>query len=316
LHRRDDSKQFRRIQLSGGSTYIISLPKNWVDDLKIKVGEHVSIVKNLNDSFTIYPKESNESKRTAVIQSSQKDSGDAIKRKIIAAYLGGYNSIQIKTKGMKIPPEHSKSIRSLVRSSMIGTEIVESSSDVIEAMEALEENDVDHANEVANMDDEIDRFSLYIRRNLVLAVSNQNILEEMELRKPSDCLGYRTITSKIERIADHASLIAKRVKFLDGRIDSKIFQRLQKLSLKTMNVFEESITAVQKHDFDKAEKVAEKVTEIIDEEKQIMNGIKEAAKNSTIIRFVLEDLRRIAEYSSDIAEIAIDENIHSIILEK
>ena len=342
----ENTKQTRRVQLSGGSTYIISLPKNWVEELKIKVGENVTIVKNSNQSLTLFPREQNDNKKTiAVIYTNQKDSGEAVKRKIIAAYLAGYKTIQIKTKGMRIPSEHSKSIRELVRSSMIGTEIVESSSEAMtiqiltrlpelsfetalkrmylmannmvkESIEALEETDTSHADEVVNMDDEVDRFGLYMRRNLVLAVGNENILQDMGLKKPSDCLEYRTIISKIERIGDHAGLIAKRVKFIEDNIDPKIIIKIKKLSEKSLEVFEESITAVQNHDFQKGENVAEKVNKVIEEEKEIMSKIKEDEKNSTIIRFVLEDLRRIAEYSSDIAEVAIDENIHSVISEE
>ena len=335
------------MQLSGGSTYIISLPKNWIEELKFKVGENVTIVKNSNQSLTLFPREQDDDKKKtiAVIYSSQKDSGDSVKRKIIAAYLAGYKTIQIKTKGMKIPSEHSRSVRELVRSSMIGTEIVESSSEAMtiqiltrlpelsfetalkrmylmatnmvkESIEALEEADITHADEVVNMDDEVDRFALYMRRNLVLAIGNENILQEMGLKRPSDCLEYRTIIGKIERIGDHASLIAKRIKFIEDVIDLKIIIKIKKLSEKSLEVFEESITAVQNHDFQKGENVAEKVSKIIEEEKEIMSKIKENEKNSTIIRFVLEDLRRIAEYSSDIAEVAIDENIYSVISEK
>lgn len=335
------------MQLSGGSTYIISLPKNWIEELKIKVGEYVTIVKNPNQSLTLIPREGEDQtkKNTAIIPSSQKDSGDSIKRKIIAAYLAGYKTIKIQTRGMRIPSEHSRSIRELVRSAMIGTEIVESSSEVIiiqiltrlpelsfdtalkrmhlmannmvvESVESLEEVDVSHADEVVNMDDEVDRFGLYMRRNLVLAVENESVLQDMGLRKSSDCLGYRAIVSRIERIADHAGLIAKRVKFMEKKIDTKILVKIKNLSKKSLQVFDESITAVQEHDFEKGEKVAEKVSHIIDEEKQIMSKIKENEKNVTIIRFVLEDLRRIAEYSSDIAEVAIDENIQSIISEE
>ena len=343
----ENISQTRKVQLSGGSTYIISLPKNWIDDLKIKVGESVIIVKNSNKSLTLYPREKNDKdkKNTAIISTRQQDSGDSIKRKIIAAYLSGYKTIKIKTKGMRITSEHAKSIRELVRSTMIGTEIVESNSEAMiiqiltrlpelsfetalkrmylmannmveEAIEALEEVDIEHADEVANMDDEVDRFGLYMRRNLVLAVGNESILQDMGLRKPSDCLGYRAIVSRIERIADHASLIAKRTKFIDETIDSKIITKIKNLSEKSLEVFEKSISAVQEHDFEKGEKVAEKVSQIIDEEKQIMSKIKETEKNTTIIRFVLEDLRRIAEYSSDIAEVAIDENIQKIISEE
>ncbi|HSA77129.1 MAG TPA: phosphate uptake regulator PhoU, partial [Nitrosarchaeum sp.] len=69
----------------------------------------------------------------------------------------------------------------------------------------------------------------------------------------------------------------------------------------------------QNHDFQKGENVTESISQVINEEKEIMAKIKDAEKNSTVIKFVLEDLRRIVEYSGDIAEIAIDENIQSII---
>lgn len=343
----ENAKQTRKMQLSGGSTYIISLPKNWIDELKIKVGENITLVKNSNQSLTLYPKERTDQKKknSAIIPISQKDSGDSVKRKIIAAYLAGYKTIKIKTKGMRIPPEHSRSIRELVRSTMIGTEIVESSSESIiiqvltrlpelsfetalkrmylmaqnmvrESIEAFEQVDLSHAEEVINMDDEVDRFGLYMRRNLVQAVGNENILQDMGLRKPSDCLGYRAIVSRIERIADHAALIAKKTKFVEGKIEPGLLGKIRNLSEKSLDVFEKSINAVQEQDFEEGEKVAEKVRGVIEEEKKIMNKIKESQNNATIIKFVLEDLRRIAEYSSDIAEVAIDENIQSIITEE
>ena len=343
----EGSKQTRRMQLSGGSTYIVSLPKNWIEELKIKVGENITMVKNSNQSLTLFPKNENSNKRkeTAVIIVSQKESGESIKRKIIAVYLNGYNTIQIQSKGIRITSEHSRSVRTLVRTSMIGTEIVESSSESItiqiltrlpelsfetalkrmylmasnmvrESIESLEERDIVHADEVVNMDDEVDRFGLYMRRNLALAIENENILQDMGLRKPSDCLGYRAIISRIERIADHACLIAKRTKFLEEDVTTEFMKKIKKLLEHSLEVFEESISSVQEHDFEKGEKVAEKVKKIIEEEKKIMSQVSEADRNSTITRFVLEDLRRIAEYSSDIAEVAIDENIHNIISEK
>ncbi|KER06935.1 Phosphate-specific transport system accessory protein PhoU [Marine Group I thaumarchaeote SCGC AAA799-E16] len=343
----ESAKQTRRMQLSGGSTYIISLPKNWIEELKIKVGQNVTIVKNSNQSLTLFSNEktNSEKKTIAVIPSSQKDTGDSIKRKIIAAYLRGYNTIEIKSKGIRLPAEHSRNVRELVRTSMIGTEIVESSSEKIsiqiltrlpelsfdtalkrmylmasnmvrESIESIDEEDDTHADEVVNMDDEVDRFGLYMRRNLVLAVENENILQDMGLRKPSDCLGYRAIVTRIERIADHASHVAKRKKFIEGKLDIKLFNKIKKLSEESLTVFDEAINAVQNQDFIKGEKVAQKVADIIEDERQIMSKISDSDKNSVSIRFILQDLRRIAEYSGDIAEVAIDENIQSIIIEK
>ena len=243
---------------------------------------------------------------------------------------------------MRVQSEHARAIRALVRTTMIGTEVVESSSESIiiqiltrlpelsfdtalkrmylmainmhkEAIEALSQKDVPHSDEIVSMDDEVDRFSLYMRRNLVMSIENARILQEMGLKKASDCLGYRTVISRIERIADHAVLIAKRVKFVEGKIDARILQKIFVLSEQALHVFENAVTALEKKDYEMAEKVASQVRDVIEEEKAIMSGVKDMARNSSVIRFVLEDIRRTAEYSGDIAEVAIDENIDSMI---
>ena len=310
----------------------------------MKVGDNVAVVKNSNKSLTLFPGSEKEDKvkTTAEINISQKDSSESISRKIIATYLSGYKTIQIKAKGVRIQPEHARLIRNLVRKSMIGTEIVESSSETImiqilarlpelsfetamkrmhlmalnmhkEAIEALSNSDREHAEEVIGMDDEVDRFSLYIRRNLTMAVQNANILKDMGLQKPSDCLGYRAVIGRIERIADHAVLISKRVKFVDGSIEPKIMKKIIKLSNDSLDVFEQATLALANRDYSMAEKVAEQVKLAIESEKEFMAGIKDNTKNSIVIKFVLEDIRRVAEYSNDIVEVAIDENIANVI---
>ena len=62
----ESSKQTRRMQLSGGSTYIVSLPKSWIEELKIKVGENITIIKNSNQSLTLFPKNENSSKKKEI----------------------------------------------------------------------------------------------------------------------------------------------------------------------------------------------------------------------------------------------------------
>jgi hypothetical protein len=44
--------------------------------------------------------------------------------------------------------------------------------------------------------------------------------------------------------------------------------------------------------------------------------LEESKRYSSIIKFVLEDIRRTAEYSSDIAEVVINETVQDIISEK
>lgn len=341
----EDTKQTRRIQISGGSTYTISLPKKWIDELGIKNGDNMTIIKNANRSMTIFPGlDSEKSAKKAIFTISQKESEDSIRRKIIALYLTGYRTIRINTKGVKILPEHSRLIKDLVRKSMIGTEIVESDAESItiqiltrlpeltfdvalrrmylmtanmhrEAMDAFKKSDIEYGEEVVRMDDEVDRFSLYMMRTLIMAIQNSSMLYDVGLERPSDCLNYRTVISRIERIADHAALIAKRIKFLKEPLEPKLLKELETLSNDAILCFENSILALTKKDHVLAEKVATDITKVIEKEKELMYGMKES-KNSTIIKFTLEDIRRTAEYSSDIIETVVNETIHDVISEK
>jgi phosphate uptake regulator len=341
----EDTKQTRRIQISGGSTYTISLPKKWIDELGIKNGDNMTIIKNANRSLTLFPGSGTEKPaKKAVLIISQKDAEEAIRRKIVALYLTGYKTIQVNSKGVRLLSEHSKLIKDLVRKSMIGTEIVESDSESItiqiltrlpeltfdvalkrmylmtanmhrEAMEALKKFDAEYGEEVVRMDDEVDRFSLYMMRTLIMAIQNSSMMYDVGLEQPSDCLNYRTIISRIERIADHAALIAKRIKFLKEPLDQKILRELELLSSDAVACFENSILALTKKDHILAEKVAVNIAQVIEKEKELMYGMKES-KSSTIVKFTLEDIRRTAEYSSDIIETVVNETIHSIVSEK
>ena len=121
--------------------------------------------------------------------------------------------------------------------------------------------------------------------------------------------------SRIERIADHAALIAKRIKFLKEPLEPKLLKELDSLSEDAISCFENSITALTKKDYILAEKVASSIAQVIEKEKELMYGMKES-KYSTIVKFTLEDIRRTAEYSSDIIETVVNETIREVISEK
>ncbi|MDG7050525.1 MAG: hypothetical protein JRZ94_04910 [Nitrososphaerota archaeon] len=61
-----------------------------------------------------------------------------------------------------------------------------------------------------------------------------------------------------------------------------------------------------------AEKIAADIVKLVEKEKEFMYGMRDS-KNSTVIKFILEDIRRTAEYSSDIVEVVINETIENIV---
>ncbi|WKT58267.1 hypothetical protein QVH35_02005 [Candidatus Nitrosotenuis chungbukensis] len=94
-----------------------------------------------------------------------------------------------------------------------------------------------------------------------------------------------------------------------------MLKELETLSNDVIGCFENSISALVNKDHILAEKVASNIAKVIEDEKELMYGMRES-KNSTAIKFILEDIRRTAEYSSDIIEVVINETIQNIITEK
>ena len=47
--------QLRKVQLTGGSTYAVSLPKNWAKAAGIKPGDHVQLIPQPDMSLLIVP---------------------------------------------------------------------------------------------------------------------------------------------------------------------------------------------------------------------------------------------------------------------
>ena len=54
------SMEFRKIQFTGRSSYIISLPKKWIVENNLKQGDVVPLLLNPNGSITIFPKKPKE----------------------------------------------------------------------------------------------------------------------------------------------------------------------------------------------------------------------------------------------------------------
>lgn len=328
--------------MSGGSTYVVSLPKDWVESMGAGAGDQVTLVRGPGRAVTVLPREAPAGRPAASITAGRTDTEESVKRKVIAAYLGGYSSIRVAALGARLKPSHARAVKNLVRTSMIGTEVVESSSESVsvqvlarlpelsfeaalvrmhsvastmhrEAVESFLEADVAHGEEVARMDDEVDRFGLYVRRNLVASVADAAVLREMGIGRAADCLGYRAVITRIERVADHAATIAKRAKFLDGRVEPRLAGRIASLSEEALRVFGDAFDALGRGDYSAAEAIAAEAGRAVEAEKALMAGVRDSARNAGVVRFVLEDLRRVAECSEDIAEVVIDGNIDSVV---
>ncbi len=346
-----ENNEIRKIQFTGRSTYILSLPKRWMSEMRLKAGDPVTIVREKNNHLSIIPSAVQSlgtiDEANSIVLNTE--SPNTIKRKVVSMYLAGYNIINLKSKSGRILPSQRDAVRDVVRRNLVGTEIIADASEIItiqvllslpelsintavrrmfliaaamhrDAMLSLTELNHELAEAVIKSDDEVDRFSLYILRNLVIATQNERIQQEIGLRKPSDSLSYRVTVKSIERIADHASGVAYKCISIKDRIDEKIIQHIDDMSKQSLALVTDSVEAFLRRDYNLADNIVDKANDMRTIENKVLSFIDKSellhspsGSESLNIKLILEDIRRTAEHASDIAEAAMDQTIRGVI---
>jgi phosphate uptake regulator len=336
----------RKLQLTGGSTYILSMPKKWITRNQLKKGSSLLLREEDDGSLTITPPKlgKQEKQDDALIRVSVNDKPDAVARKIVSAYLLGYSILHVKAQSQQqLPSKVRKTLKTFARHLLVGTEIVtDTPTDLTlqvllnyselsvqsalrrmtiitasmhkEAVASLKNLDQQAAKAVIETDDEVDRFNLYIIRLLKLAVSNPRVFKEIGLDSAKASLGYRLITKAVERTADHATKIADNVLLLKEKPTDELTEKIDRMSKLAIDMFEDSMESMFRNDFNLAESLIEKLDQIVELEKEAVRASKTFDIEETAnLRLLIESVRRTAEYATDIAEVVLNMNIESVL---
>jgi phosphate uptake regulator len=349
LSKGDRAEELRKIQVTGGSTYIISLPKDWVDQMGLKRGSIVSISQKDDMTLALSPKstEAGDKIKRVIITPKDEDKPESIVRRVVSAYLIGYNIIQLKSTHQRIDSAIRFAVKDFTRKKLVGTEILSdvpneltlqvllsyselSVKDALrrmsiiaasmhrDAIAALTMDSPRLAREIISMDDEVDRFSFYIIRLLKSAVMDGHILKESGLNSPRECLGYRLITKSIERMADHAVNIAEnRLTLTMQPINEDIVAELNRISGSALKVFEDALEALFDFNYAEADKVMESAEETRGMEAEVIHRIIKLASPAEVpaLRLIVESIMRTAEYGSDIAEMVLNMTVKDAVTE-
>ncbi|QUC64762.1 phosphate uptake regulator PhoU [Nitrosopumilus sp. K4] len=339
----EEREETRKIQFTGKSSYIVSLPKQWITDLGLKQGDQIRMVRKGSSTLELYPPKFEtraQKKEDATIEIDAEEIASSIVRKLISLYFLGFKTINVKPKTGRLNPNQRTIVKEAVKRMLMGSEIISDSTTGItvqvlvnllelsvdgafkrmihlaksmssDAILAVKENNLELAEEVINTDDEVDRFGFYIIRQLKIAIQNEHMLNEMGFRNPRDCLGYRLVVKNIERTGDHAAFVAKDIIEFKKPIKKEIINRIQEMNEFSLSVLDDSCLALFKEDYVQAEKTIEKTTQITKFEKKVRDASKSLKDDEEIyrIRRITENIRRISEYASDIAEIVLNMNI-------
>jgi phosphate uptake regulator len=341
------TEETRKLQFTGGSTYTISLPKRWINQNQLEKGSVIRLREEEGGLLSIIPTETiiNQERDEASIRVNPKDSPGSVIRRTVSIYLIGYSLIRIKGEKQKeLSTRLRHAIKTFSRNMLVGTEIVTDTPEELilqvllsypelsvqsalrrmsiitasmqrDAIKALKEVENQTAREVIKTDDEVDRFNLYIIRQLKTAIQNPRIIKDIGLQNARYCLGYRLVTKAVERAADHASSIASNILSLRKKLSPEMIEKLEIMSDLAVSMFEDAIESLFRQEYSLAESIIQKTKDVLLLEKEtVALSQKMEFEEAPFVRLIIESIRRTAEYASDIAEVVLNLTIESILL--
>ncbi|MDA7940522.1 MAG: PhoU family transcriptional regulator [Nitrosopumilus sp.] len=331
----------RKIQFTGRSTYVVSLPKGWVTDLGLSQGDQVVLVRRGAKALEIHPPGDAAPARReeAVVEIGQDEDESAIIRKVISLYIVGFGSISLRPRSGRLSPSQRDAVKGAVRRMLMGAEITSDSSSGMtvqvlvgllelsiggafrrmvhlaksmsgDALLALAEGNRALAEGVILADDEVDRFGFYIIRQLAIAIRSEHVLAEMGLKGAGDCLGYRIAVKNVERTGDHAAYIARDMLEHGRPLRGGVLERLREMNEFCLGSLDAACLALFKEDHAGAEQIISETAGISAYEERVHEASGSLDAGQTyLVRRTSENIRRISEYASDIAEIVLNLNI-------
>jgi phosphate uptake regulator len=342
-------EELRKIQVTGGSTFIVSLPKAWVEQMGLQRGSIIRIIQEDDLTLCLTPEKTDttDSQRRVIINPTKDDTTESIVRRVVSAYLMGYNVIQLRSSHQRIDSGQRFSVKDFTRKKLVGTEILTdlpkdltlhvlisytelSVKDALRRMSviaasmhrdaiiALGTEDFTLAREIVDMDDEVDRFNLYIIRLLKVAVTDGHILKEIGLKSPRECLGYRLITKSVERMADHAVNIAhNRLELTLSMVKNELLSEMKKLSDFALTIFENAMESLFDEDYEAADAVLNWAENTRKMEAEMLQKIVKHAPPEEVpaLRLIVESILRTAEYGADIAETVLNMTVKDAVKE-
>jgi phosphate uptake regulator len=328
----------RKVQKTGISTITVSLPKDWVATNNLKAGDQVNLEILPDGSLTIDPKERRKQEPVRRVVSVDKgEPTEHLTRKLIGAYLAGYNIIEVRSKErMDLDTKHAvKEFARLV----IGPEVIEETANTLvmhdlsdpvelpqkkcvrrmhlivdsmhrDAVIAFSEGDVGLAQDVIDRDQDVDRLYWMTVKQFNLIQKDRSLADKIGV-DIYEAMSLMLVARMMERIGDHAEKIAKHaMMYSEKKAADRDLGQINKISLAALEVLKSSVESFFLKDIAAANEAIDKAEELAQQAETIMPDLQgSSGKGAATKTSVLDSVIRTIMYSTDIAELAINDGM-------
>ncbi|MFC7226656.1 AbrB/MazE/SpoVT family DNA-binding domain-containing protein [Salinirubellus salinus] len=321
----------RKVQVTGGSTYTVSLPKTWATDNGVSGGSVVEFHPE-DDALLLTPRrEEEKSEGTLDITGLE---GEQLTRAVITMYVSGFDIITLET--ARVTAAQRRNIRRAAQG-LVGLEVIGETSERVQlqdlldsselsmhnaitrmrlvattmlgdAVTALVENDDDLAMDVVQRDDDVDRLWAMVSRVFRSVLRDPRAAAEIGLDRET-CFDYHSSARQLERVADHATKIANHSRDL-GEVPEGAATALEELYEEAIETIDMAMDALLEDESETATRLAndarENVTMVDEHAREVDATIRDLdPQQAQLLGLVVDSLTRSADYGGNIAETAL-----------
>ncbi|HII85472.1 TPA: phosphate uptake regulator PhoU [Candidatus Bathyarchaeota archaeon] len=246
---------YRRVQCTGRGSYIISLPKEWVEDIGLKRGNEIDFSVQSDSSLALVPRKLKEKRgedegtklKEYFVNVDPKDEKEATFRMVRALYAIGADIIHIHFKSEEEASKYKTETMDFARNTFLGSEVIDETPDEItlqilirhtefpiekavrrmavvalsankDAIEAFKNRSVSLFESVIKAYNDVNRLGLYIVRQLKYGIE-RNFFRELGFKTPKEFLLYRIAVNEVQNIGEDALNIINNLGAFQKMID-------------------------------------------------------------------------------------------------
>jgi phosphate uptake regulator len=325
------SMETRKVQVTGGSTYTVSLPKTWATENGVSGGSVVEFHPE-EDALLLTPRREDE-KTEGTLDITGLE-GDELTRAVITMYVSGFDVITLETS--RVTADQRRTIREAAQG-LVGLEVIGETSERVrlqdlldsselslnsaitrmrlvsttmlgDAVTALVDDDDDLATDVVQRDDDVDRLWAMVSRVFRSVLRDPGAAAEIGQNRET-CFDYHSSARQLERIADHSAKIAHHSLELDA-IPADAAEALEDLQSIAGEVIDMAMDALLEDDAETATRLANDArhrVEAADERAREVDALIRDLdpQQAQLLGLVIDSLNRSADYGGNIAETAL-----------
>ncbi|MDH7510313.1 MAG: PhoU domain-containing protein [Methanolinea sp.] len=327
--------EIRKVQVTGGSSFVITLPKEWADKQKVKKNDPLGLVVQ-PDGTLLVTKDLAETplQREKVFDVTSVKDPRFLFRLLIASYIAGYTAFRVASRN-RLPSAVRLAVRDFSQMT-IGPEVIEETENAIllkdllnpgempldntirrmyviaknmhiDAMNVLESGNGSLAADVIARDNDVDRLHWLIARQTHIILKNPSVGRRMGV-DPSLVVNTYNISRIIERIGDHGVRLARNAQNVPpGSLNGDLYAALRQAHTLSLSIFDKSIHCLFTKDIRGADANIEKTRELVATCRTLGElSLRENPSSAIILRDIAESIRRAGEYAGDISENVIN----------